>query len=89
MYIGPEIVVPVAGLVTLTSIVLGSKWIGYKRMTGGAAPGSLDALEKRLARVEVALDDLTTEIGRVGEGQQFLTKVLADRVGSPALPPKQ
>jgi hypothetical protein len=43
---------------------------------------TLQVLEQRFARVEVALDDLTTQLGRVAEGQQFLTKVLAERSGA-------
>jgi hypothetical protein len=81
---GPEVVVPVAMFLSIAGIVLGSKWINYKR-SSGADPSALESLERRLARVEVALDDLTGEIGKIGEGQQFLTKVLAERV-SPALP---
>jgi hypothetical protein len=45
---------------------------------------TLQSLEQRFARVEVALDDLTTELGRLAQGQQFLTKVLADRGADPA-----
>lgn len=35
--------------------------------------------EKRLARLEVAIDDMTSELMRVSEGQQMLTKLLAER----------
>ena len=49
---------------------------------------SVKALEQRFARVEVALDDLSSELTRVAEGQQFVTKVLTDRSAVPAvLPP--
>jgi hypothetical protein len=54
----------------------------------GASSQALEAYEKRLARVEVALDDLTQSIGRVIEGQQFLTNVLSERELA-ALPPKR
>jgi hypothetical protein len=36
-------------------------------------------VEKRLARLEVAIDDLTAEVSRVTEGQQIVTKLLAER----------
>jgi hypothetical protein len=55
----------------------------------GASPSALEAYEKRLARVEVAIDDLTTAIGRVTEGQQFLTNVLAERGAVGALPSRE
>jgi hypothetical protein len=42
-------------------------------------PSALAAVEQRLARVEVALDELTAEFGRIADGQQFLTKVLTER----------
>jgi hypothetical protein len=54
-----------------------------KRSSAPKAP-PLDNVEKRLARLEVAIDDLTTEIGRLSEGQQLVSKLLADR--SRALP---
>lgn len=55
----------------------------------GASADALEAYEKRLARVEVALDDLTQAINRVTEGQQFLTNVLTERGEMSALPPKR
>lgn len=42
---------------------------------------SLEAMEKRFARVEVALDDVTTELNRLSEGQQAVQRLLADRPG--------
>jgi hypothetical protein len=37
----------------------------------------------------VAIDDLTAAIGRVTEGQQYLTHVLTDRGAVPVLPPRE
>ena len=59
------------------------------RSTRGASGKALEAYEKRLARVEVALDDLTQSINRVTEGQEFLTNVLSERGELPALPPRR
>jgi hypothetical protein len=59
------------------------------RLKHGASPDALEAYEKRLARVEVAIDDLTAAIGRVSEGQQFLTNVLTERGAVAALPPRE
>jgi hypothetical protein len=86
MYIGPEVAVPVSVCATIAISIIGSKWIAYKRMSA-AGPEALESLERRLARVEVALDDLTGEIAKIGEGQQFLTKVLADPETSRRLGP--
>jgi hypothetical protein len=54
----------------------------------GASADALDAYEKRLARVEVAIDDLTAAVGRVSEGQQFLTNILSERAAMPVMPPR-
>jgi hypothetical protein len=40
-------------------------------------------LERRLARLEVAIDDLTSELGRMADSHRFLTDALAHR-GVPA-----
>ncbi|HWZ60388.1 MAG TPA: hypothetical protein VNW46_15520 [Gemmatimonadaceae bacterium] len=77
-----EIIVPLAFFTSIVVLVLGLRLIAYKQSHREAAPqdaGALAAVEQRLARVEVALDDLASELGRVAEGQQFLTKVLTDR----------
>jgi hypothetical protein len=55
----------------------------------GASTTALEAYEKRLARVEVAIDDLAGAIGRVTEGQQFLTNVLTERGAVGALPSRE
>lgn len=60
-----------------------------RRMKPGASSDALEAYEKRLARVEVAIDDLTAAIGRVTEGQQFLTSVLTERGAVAALPHRE
>ena len=36
-------------------------------------------VEMRLARLEVAIDDMAAELTRVTEGQQFVTKLLAEK----------
>jgi hypothetical protein len=36
-------------------------------------------VENRLARLEVAIDDMTAELSRVSEGQQTMTRLLTDR----------
>ena len=78
---GVEVLVPIAFFVSIVVLVLGLRLIAYKQSHRQAPqdPGALTAVEQRLARVEVALDDLASELGRVTEGQQFLTKVLTER----------
>ena len=38
-----------------------------------------DAIEGRLDRIERAIDTMAIEMERVGEGQRFVTKLLADQ----------
>ena len=72
----PEVVfIVVVSIVAVTIWV----WVGVKYGTQRSKPEALDAIEKRLARLEVAIDDLTSELSRVTEGQQFTNKLLADR----------
>jgi sensor domain CHASE-containing protein len=67
---------------SVAMVVLGvghftTKMARLKRM-----PESED-VEKRLARLEVAIDDMTAEIGRMSESHRFLTAALTQR-GLPA-----
>ena len=73
------VIVPTAACATI--VLLGFRILAYKQSLARSAqePAALAAVEQRLARVEVALDDLAAEFGRVIEGQQFLTKVLVER----------
>jgi hypothetical protein len=48
------------------------------------SPQNNAALEARLARIEEAVDTIAVEIERMGEGQRFVTKLLAE--GSGKLP---
>ena len=45
---------------------------------GAGHPSSADA-DARMMRVESAVESMTVELERIGEGQRFLTKLLSDR----------
>ena len=62
------------GAATLISLV--GMWFKGRR---NIAASALSSFENRLARVEVALDDVTAELGRMTDAQQLLAKTLADR----------
>lgn len=66
------------GCVTLLSLV--KMWFNHRK---GAGPQALASVESRLARVEVALDDVTAELGRVTEANQLLAKALTERQALP------
>lgn len=59
---------------TLLSLV--RMWLSGRK---NVAASTVASFENRLARVEVALDDVTAELGRMTDAQQLLIKALADR----------
>ena len=50
-----------------------------KMATLNADAGRTFELESRLERIEQAVDTIALEMERVGEGQRFVTKLLAER----------
>jgi hypothetical protein len=62
------------GAATLLTLV--RLWLNGRKNVAAATVASF---ENRLARVEVALDDVTAELGRMTDAQQLLAKSLADR----------
>jgi hypothetical protein len=62
------------GAATLLSLI--GMWLRARRSVPASA---LQSVESRLARVEVALDDVTAELGRMTDAQQLVAKSLADR----------
>ena len=69
------------GAATLVSL-MGMWWRGRRNV----ASSTVASFENRLARLEVALDDVAAELGRVTESNQLLAKALADRQQQHALP---
>ena len=59
---------------TLLSLV--RMWLSARR---NVASSTVASFENRLARVEVALDDVTAELSRMTDAQQLLTKALTER----------
>jgi hypothetical protein len=66
------------GAATLLGIL--GMWFRGRR---NIASSTVASFENRLARLEVALDDVTTELGRVTDSNQLLLKALADRQALP------
>lgn len=67
---------------SIAAIVIALAHTYYKLRALKHSPPSAD-VEKRLARLEVAVDDMTAEIGRMAESHRFLAEALAQR-GLPA-----
>lgn len=68
------VMIAAMGAATLTAIV--KAWLKSRQ---NLAASTVSQFENRLARVEVALDDVSAELGRMTEAQQLLTKALTER----------
>jgi len=77
----PEvIIIPIVfGLPSI--VLLARMWFNHKeRMTAlHGSPAREAALEQRLERIEQAVETIAVEMERMGEGQRFVTKLLAAR----------
>jgi hypothetical protein len=62
------------GAATLLTLV--RLWLSGRKNVAAATVASF---ENRLARVEVALDDVTAELSRMTDAQQLLVRTLVDR----------
>jgi hypothetical protein len=69
-------------------VLLAVAGLGYARMAFrhrekmaslGSSPATNPVLEARLARIEEAVETIAIEVERMGEGQRFVTKLLAER----------
>ena len=79
----PEVVI-VPAVFAIPAIVLIVRMSFRHKEKMAALTGSTQnnaALEARLARIEEAVETLAVEIERMGEGQRFVTKLLAEGAG--------
>ena len=77
----PEIII-VPVVFAIPAIVLLAKMSfrhKEKMATLRAGPDRQADLEARLERIEQAVDTIAIEMERIGEGQRFVTKLLAER----------
>jgi len=79
--IDPEIVIVPIVFAIPAFVVFMRMWFKHKEnmttLTGSTTSNA--ALEARLAKIEEAVDTIAVEMERMGEGQRFVTKLLADR----------
>jgi hypothetical protein len=87
-----EAIVAIAGMLTSVAIILGIPLVIVQarklwKRDSVASSTSLES-DKRLERMEHAIDAIAVEVERLSEGQRFVTKLLSDRaqerVGIPA-----
>jgi hypothetical protein len=86
---GPDVIVPVSGMIMILGIVLGIPLVrSYtKRVEAGARQPALPAdLVARLERIEQGIEAMSMEVERISEGQRFTTKLLSESRSAPALP---
>jgi len=79
--IAPEVIVVPAVFLIPSLVIFFRMWFKHReKMLGlGGGASSNSAIEARLARIEDAVETIAVEIERLGEGQRFVTKLLADR----------
>jgi hypothetical protein len=79
--IEPEVIVVPAVFLIPSVVILARMWFKHKEkmasLTGETWANT--AIESRLARIEDAVETIAVEVERLGEGQRFVTKLLADR----------
>jgi hypothetical protein len=86
---GPEVIVPVSGMLMILGIVLGIPLVRSYTKRVESRP-SRDALPTgelftRLDRIEQSIEAMATEVERIAEGQRFTTKLLSEvRTSAPA-----
>jgi hypothetical protein len=78
----PSEIIIVPAVFAIPSVVLVFRmWLRHKEkmasLDGGT--GRSIELEGRLERIEQAVDAIALEMERIGEGQRFVTKLLAER----------
>lgn len=79
----PEVViVPVVFAIPAIVVIVRMSFKHKEKMaslTGAASNNPM--VEARLQRIEEAVETIAVEIERMGEGQRFVTKLLAERTG--------
>lgn len=87
---GPDIVVPIAGMAMVVALALGVPLVRARVKQLERAlpdPGSVAELQQRLERIEQAIDAMAVEVERIAEGQRFVTRLLAEKAPErPGLP---
>jgi hypothetical protein len=85
---GPEVIVPVSGMLMILGIVLGIPLVrSYTKRVESRPREALPSGEvvTRLDRIEQAIEAMATEVERIAEGQRFTTKLLSEvRANPPA-----
>jgi hypothetical protein len=86
--IPPEVIIVPAVFGIPATVLVVRMWFKHqeKMASIGRTTGDTASIEARLERVEQGIEAIAIEMERVGEGQRFLTNILAER---PAALPEQ
>ena len=78
----PEVViVPVVFAIPAIVVIVRMSFKHKEKMASLTAGASNPMVEARLQRIEEAVETIAVEIERMGEGQRFVTKLLAEKAG--------
>jgi hypothetical protein len=84
------LVVLVALMIPLAAVVLDSPviraWADRRHGIGGAVPGDVKDLAKKVEMLENEMDAMTRQIGQLQDNQQFVQGLLEDPARRPAAP---
>ena len=86
--VDPEVIIVPVVFAIPAIVILTRMWFKHKEhMAALKGPASSNpVLESRLAKIEEAVDTIALEMERMGEGQRFVTKLLAERTGAGPVP---
>jgi hypothetical protein len=86
----PELVIiPVVFAIPSIVMLVRMSYRHKEKMAGlGASSPRQADFEARLERIEQAVDTIAIEMERIGEGQRFVTKLLAERPAQQMADPK-
>jgi hypothetical protein len=77
----------IVGMGCLTGVV--TTWIKWRGRRSVASPelmSRLDEINARMSQLDNAVDTIAVEVERITEGQRFVSRVLAERTPTAALP---
>ncbi|HJP58790.1 MAG TPA: hypothetical protein VJ865_02275 [Gemmatimonadaceae bacterium] len=87
---GPEIVVPLAGMATAIILAIGvpvARAYTRKLDADSKNPRVPFEVSSRLERMEQAIEAVAIEVERISEGQRFTTRLLSEGKSAGAIPP--
>ena len=77
----------IVGMGCLTGVL--TTWMKFRSRRSVASPelmARLDEISARMSQLDNAVDTIAIEVERIAEGQRFVSRVLAERSATAALP---